>query len=167
MKGRKPTPATLLMARGSRYAKARAAQPSAPAGIPEAPATVACDPIALAEWALALPQMEQMGTVSPVHRWLLAGFCLTVSRLVKAQSVLHEKGLTQPYEVKTIHRLSGDVEVIEKGEQRRPEVGIVSDCTMQIKSYMAELCITPASQSKAIAKKPDGADKGKKRFFAG
>lgn len=108
-----------------------------------------------------------MRTLSPVHRWLLAGFCITVSRLAKAQAVLDEMGLTQPIEVKTITRQNGDEEVIEKGEQKRPEVGIVSDCTAQIKAYMAELCITPASQSKATAKPaPKDGKLGKERFFA-
>lgn len=167
MKGRKRTPTPVLTLRGSWVAKTRKGEPVAPAGTPEPPEIVSADPVALAEWNLAVSQMSDMRTLSPVHRWLLAGFCITVSRLAKAQAVLDERGLTQPVEVKTIHRQNGDEEVIEKGEQKRPEVSIVSDCTAQIKAYMAELCITPASQSKATAK-PAGKDgkPGKERFFA-
>src|SRR6185369_17058934 len=143
--------------RDSWRAKTRKNEPVAPSDLPEPPATVKADRVALAEWNLAISQMTGMRTLSSVHRWLLAGFCLTVSRLVKAQAVISKKGLTQPVEVRTITRQNGDEEVIEKGEQKRPEVGIVSDCTAQIKAYMAELCITPASQSKATAtaKSPD------------
>jgi len=167
VKGRKRTPTPVLKLRGSWRGKTRKDEPIAPKGTPEPPAIVSADPVALSEWNLAVSQMSDMRTLSPVHRWLLAGFCITVSRLAKAQAALDEHGLTQPVEVKTIRRQNGDEETIEKGEQKRPEVAIVSDCTAQIKAYMAELCITPASQSRATAKPADKPADKKKRFFAG
>lgn len=151
MKGRKRTPTQILKLRGSWRAKSRKDEAAAPEGIPDPPETISADPIALEEWQIAVSQMSVLGTISPLHRWLLAGFCLTVARLVKAQDVLQKHGLTQ---------------ITEKGEQKRPEVSIVSDCTAQIKAYMAELCITPASQSKAVGKKPESPAGGKSRFFA-
>jgi len=154
--------------RGSRWAKDRKNEPKAPEGMPAPPVSVSSDSIALDEWNLHAKQIHEMGFLSPVHRWLLAGFCITVSRLVKAQAVLDEKGLTQPIETRTIRKQNGDEEIIERGDQKRPEVSIVSDCTLQIKTYMAELCITPASHSKATAKAPEKPQQDKKkRFFAG
>jgi len=153
MKGRKRTPTTLLISRGSRYAKRRSGEPIPVPGRPEAPAFVASDEVAAAEWDFIVGHLEQMGTLAIVNRMLIASYCLCVSRQTAAAAFIRENGMA--YDT-------------EAGRKKYPEVTIAEKCTEQIKAYMAEMCVTQASQSRATARKPEEKqDQGKKRFFAG
>lgn len=152
MKGRKRTPTPILRMRGSWRAKSRTNEPQAPAGRPEAPSFIVADSVALAEWERLVDQLDAMGTLSTVHRGLVAGYCLTLARLTAAQAVIAANGMTAD---------------TDSGPKKRPEVVIVEKCTEQIRSYAAELCITPGSQSRAVTRKSAEPENKKARFFKG
>ena len=111
---------------------------------------VASDPVAMEEWGIIIPQMEFAGTLSTIHRMLIATYCLAVSRLVAAQAVLAEGGLTH---------------FTKNGDAKRPEVIIVEAASREIRSLMSELCITPGSQSRAVVKPKNTSDDKRKKFF--
>ncbi len=149
MKGRKRTPTPVLKLRGSWRAKTRPGESSLPVERPEAPAFIHSDAVAMEEWEFVVSQMEELRTLAKIHRMLIASYCLAVSRLTKAQAVLDEEGQTQ---------------LGKNGDCKRPEVSIVETASRDIKGIMAELCITPGSQSRVTAKPAKAQDK-KAKFF--
>ncbi len=140
MKGRKRTPTPILKMRGSRRATTRPNEPPLELGRPEPPAYIASDPVAMDEWNRLIPQLEARRTLCPLDRILVANLCLSVARLSEAQGRIAEFGQCADS---------------SRGRRKLPENSIVEKCLEQIKSYMAELCITPASQSKAAARPDD------------
>ena len=91
-RGPKPTPLTLLKARGSKRAKDREGGPEAPPGCPDPP--VYLRPEARRTWELVVGQLDDMGILSEADGNALARYCQAVAKYIVCEEVLTKDGLT-------------------------------------------------------------------------
>src|SRR5262249_32119927 len=103
------------------------------AGSPEVPRMVQENPVAYAEWVRIVPLLLDAGLITRLDGPALALYTLTYARHEAAQAEMRQKGL-----IITAH--TGAV-------KPNPAVGIASVAADQIRMFLCEFELTPASRS--------------------
>ena len=134
MKGRKPKPTVLKVLDGNPGKRALSQrEPVAPQGVPDPPAWL--DDEAKAEWERVLPDLEQMGLLSPADRPALAAYCTAWSRWVEAEQMVKKFGPI--------------VKSPEKGfPMKSPYLTIADQALETMRKLMVEFGLTPSSRSR-------------------
>jgi P27 family predicted phage terminase small subunit len=135
----KQKPSALKHAEGTwRADRVAANEPEAiPMGCDDAPGTMTPD--AARFWREYLPILSAMGVLSKSDRSALAEMCECHAEIVRLRGVLAGLGETV-YEIETV----------AGGLMRRPhpEFAQISDLSRQLRSWMTDFGLTPASRSK-------------------
>ena len=140
LRGPRPTPTALKLLRdnpGRRPLNKR--EPRPPAVIPTAPAHL--DPVARAEWRRVVRPLAAAGLVTQVDRAALAVYCTAWSRWVDAEKKLVEFGSVLASPTKGFPLLS-------------PYLTIANTAMAQMRSFLAEFGMTPASRSRIETGEP-------------
>ena len=86
------------------------------------------------EWKRISVELEQLGLISQIDRAALAAYCSCWAQFAETEKLLQTDGLTV---------------VTPKGHvQQRPEVSIRRAALDQMKAYLTEFGLTPASRSR-------------------
>lgn len=116
------------------------------------PSTPSCPkwlhPEAKREWRRIVPHLERLGLLTQVDRAALAAYCQLYARWWEAERAIKAHGLTQVTE-------SGYV-------AQRPEVGIANSAIKQMRAYLSEFGLSPASRSRIDA--PTAPEKPRNAF---
>lgn len=83
-RGRKPQPAALKVARGNPGKRPIEPEIDLPPGTPERPKFTGFDAVARAEWDRVVALLPP-GVLSPADQMILAGYCCSVSRWLRAE----------------------------------------------------------------------------------
>jgi P27 family predicted phage terminase small subunit len=154
MKGRKPVPTALKIARGN------PGQRKLPAGEPQpstaidlcVPAILADDPSARAVWEATAPRLHRVGLLTEVDLDALTLYCATFARWQAAERHLQVHGLT-----------------VVVGKRKPPIVSpyfaVAMKAQAQCRALLIEFGLTPVSRARVHVPKPDSADTQKDRFF--
>lgn len=151
--GRKATPRALKLVEGrspGRDSGGRKVKPD-PGFVrlpPEPPVWLGV--VARAEWERVVPELQRLRLVKPIDAAALTAYCLTWERLVAAQAMIDENGLTH---------------VGSQGLTRHPAVSILESASKDLRSWCAEFGLTPAAEAKVGLK--DGGDGSEANPFAG
>lgn len=102
---------------------------------------------AATEWYRITKQLDKIGLISEIDRSALAAYCQVYARWCEAEKELRKSGMiiTSPNGYPILN----------------PYLSIVNKCLEQMKSYMAEFGMTPASRSRVKV----GDKKEKKNSF--
>jgi P27 family predicted phage terminase small subunit len=112
-------------------------EPKAPKGVPEMPRFLNGE--ARAEWRRIVPVLCKMGVLTVADGKALAAYCSCYSQLAKAEAAIEKFGLI----CATLDQVTGVAEL-----KVNPAVRIKSDALRQMKSFLIEFGLTPASRSK-------------------
>lgn len=130
--GRPAKPTELKILEGTYQASRDAGSLRLPVSRPKCPAHI--DGEARKEWNRIVRELEAIGMLNVVDRAALAAYCDCYAIWVKASGVIAEHGLTF---------------MTESGyEQQRPEVGIRAKALEQMKGFLTEFGMTPASRTR-------------------
>ena len=154
MKGRKPKPAKLKIADGSR--KPARSNPAAAAGVPVCPRWLG--PAARAEWRRVAAELAAQGVVAKLDVAVLTAYCTTWERYQQAVKAL-AKHKSLSYQV-----------VNEAGSvtfRRRPEVGIAEAAEKQLRLLASELGLTQLSRQRMDVQPPEVVDEFEREFGSG
>ena len=102
-------------------------EPKLPLGIPEMPDGLSA--IAQAEWKAIVPLLTNMGVLTPADGKALAAYCSCYALWMRAEQEIAQYGITEFGKV-------------------NPAVRVRSDALRQMKSFLIEFGLTPASRSK-------------------
>jgi P27 family predicted phage terminase small subunit len=91
-------------------------------------------------------ELERMGLLYSVDRSAFASYCLAWDRLVNAEKIIQEKGLTMVFP-----RDDGSAY-----EQVRPEVAVSNKAMTQIRAFCIEFGLTPSSRSRMQLPEEEG-----------
>lgn len=108
--------------------KPRAGRPACPSWLPAE---------ARREWRRIVPELEAMGVLTRADGSALMGYCLAVADVRAAQEVLDSEGTTYT-------TASGYV-------AQRPEVSMKRQALAQMKAFLTEFGLTPASRTRITA----------------
>jgi P27 family predicted phage terminase small subunit len=112
-------------------------EPTAPKGVPEMPRFL--NPEGRAEWRRIVPILANMGVLTVADGKALAAYCSAYSQLVKVEAVIEKYGLI----CAKLDQFTGVAEL-----KVNPAVRIKSDALRQMKSFLIEFGLTPASRAK-------------------
>ena len=155
VKGRKPIPTALKIARGNpgqRRLPADEPQP-APAFDLTVPAILEADPGARAEWEQTAPRLQRLGLLTEVDLDALTLYCATFARWKAAERELQQHG---------VMILAG------RSKTRRivsPYLMISMKAQAQCRALLMEFGLTPVSRSRVHVPKPDTTNAQRDRFF--
>jgi P27 family predicted phage terminase small subunit len=145
---RKPTALKKLLGNPGKR-KLNEKEPAAPKGVPEMPRFLTTE--ARAEWRRIIPILVDMCVLTVADGKALAGYCSAYAQLAKAEAAIEKYGLI------CVTALDPDTGVVEL--KTNPAVRIKSDALRQMKSFLIEFGLTPASRSKLkINASPDTPD---------
>lgn len=97
------------------------------------------------EWKRIVPELDRLGLLTCVDGAVLETYCVAYGNMVEAQKVIEKHGLTFITETGYVGQ--------------RPEVSIVNKSQQVIRSFIAELGLSPAARARmAMPDKPDAAD---------
>jgi P27 family predicted phage terminase small subunit len=137
MPGRRPKPTELKRLEGSRIRR-KGTEPQ-PTGIPKCPAHL--DKIARTEWRRIAAELAAIGLLTSVDRAALAAYCAAWSRWVVAETKLAKFG-----------------SVIKSPKSgfpiQNPYVGIANTAMTQMRAFIVEFGMTPASRSRINIESP-------------
>lgn len=141
MPARKPAKLLLLAGRGDGKDSAGRPVPPPPAFercAPNPPTASWFDREARAEWRRTVPELAALGLLKAPDRAVLVVWCLTWSRYVAAVKQYQRDGMlvTNPD--------SGNL-------RRHPAVGIAETAAAQLRTYAAELGLSPAGERRISA----------------
>jgi len=154
MKGRKPVPTVLRIARGNpSQHKIRDDEP-APSSVIDlsAPARFTDDADARAAWDELAPMLHRLGLFTEAERHALILYCATFARWQQADRHLREHG-----SVLTSRR--------NKYPIVSPYVAIANQTLAQCHKLMIEFGLTPVSRTRVHVGKKDAPDAKWERFF--
>lgn len=120
-------------------------EPSAPSGIPEMPEFLSTE--GRAEWNRIVPLLVDMGVLTAADGKALAGYCSAYAQLAKCEAAIEKFGLI----CATLDEVTG-VAVLKVN----PAVRVKSDALRQMKAFLIEFGLTPASRPKLSISKPNG-----------
>lgn len=152
MKGRKPTPTHLKLVTGN---PGKRALPKNEAKIvralPAPPPHLADE--AKVEWGRVSEELYKIGLLSGIDRAVLAAYCQSYARWVRAERAIAEMGkedlLTGGLMIKTTNG----------NAIQNPLVGIANKAAADMVRYAAEFGMTPSARSRITATPPeDGAE---------
>jgi len=154
MRGRKPVPTALKIARGNpgqRKLPEDEPQPSTAIDL-SVPAILADDPGARAEWEATAPRLHRVGLLTEVDLDALTLYCATFARWKAAERHLQAHGLT-----------------VMVGKKKQPIVSpylvISMKAQAQCRALLIEFGLTPVSRARVHVPKKDSGDSQKDRFF--
>jgi len=136
MKGRIPKPSNVKHLEGYRKDRINDNEPKPQKVAPDPPDWL--DEIGLAKWRELAPAMERIGILTELDGMIFAALCQEYSRMVRAERVIAEKGIT--YEYTNTKKETNTV--------TRPEVDIAHKAKQLIRVYCSELGLTPSSRSR-------------------
>jgi P27 family predicted phage terminase small subunit len=126
-------------------------EPAAPKGVPEIPKFLSGE--GRAEWRRIVPILCNMGVLTVADGKALGAYCSAYAQLCKAEAAIEKFGLI----CATLDQETGVAEL-----KVNPAVRIKSDALRQMKSFLVEFGLTPASRSKlkinANPEDPDALD---------
>src|SRR5690606_16722696 len=108
------------------------------------------------EWKRIVPELLDLRVLSRVDRAALAAYCQAYARWVDAEEIIRREGLLVVYETKggTLY------------QQQHPAVGIANEALRQMKGFLTEFGLTPASRTRVRSMKPkDGHSDPAEEFF--
>lgn len=151
----RPLPTALKIIRGTtRKDRINKDEPKPKIETPDVPPGLS--PAALVEWDRISPALESMGLLTGIDMAALAGYCELYARWQKAEQKIQDGGevVTTP---------NGSLQV-------SPWVSIAHRSLAEMRKYLSEFGLSPASRSKVTAnKKPDKPNKfasnDPERFF--
>lgn len=143
MRGRKPKPTILKVLDGNPGKRPlNDREPVPNQGQPECPDWL--DEEAKAEWERVVPELEQMGLLSPADRAALAAYCTAWSRWKQAEEMVRKFG--------TI------VKSPEKGfPMKSPYLTVADQALETMRKLMVEFGLTPSSRSRIKVPNTGGA----------
>lgn len=116
------------------------------------PSTPSCPkwlhPEAKREWRRIVPHLEKLGLLTQVDRAALAAYCQLYARWWEAERAIRQYGMTQTTETGYV--------------AQRPEVGIANTALKQMRAYLSEFGLSPASRSRIDA--PTAPEKPRNAF---
>jgi len=112
-------------------------EPAAPKGVPEMPRFLTIE--ARAEWKRIVPILCNMGLLTVADGKALAAYCSAYAQLAKAEAAIEKYGIL----LATLDQITGVGEL-----KVNPAVRVKSDALRQMKSFLIEFGLTPASRSK-------------------
>lgn len=132
MAGRRPKPSAIRELEGNRGHRPINKSEPKPSGIPTCPKHL--DKVAQTEWKRISAELQQMGLLTAVDRAALAAYCQSYSRWAAAEAGLQKHGLV-------IKAPSGY-------PINSPYVGIANTALDQMRKFLVEFGLTPASRSR-------------------
>ncbi len=140
MPGPKPTPTAIKKKLGNPgHQKLNDKEPVAPNGVIACPQYLVGP--ARSEWFRLRPILENMGTLKPVDRNVLAAYCLAYGRWVEAEKVIKQKG--------PLYRTKSDNVITS------PMLWVSNKAVEQMLKLGAELGIGAATRSRVQVEKRD------------
>lgn len=151
MRGRKPVPTVIKIARGNPSKTALPKHELTPSRHVDlaVPASLGADPLAAAHWAELAPMLHRNRLLTEADLGALRLLCLTLARLDQAEQALREDGM---------------VYVTPTGRRASPWIGIAREAHRQVRSLMSEFGLTPAARTRITAAPPTEADEETKFF---
>jgi P27 family predicted phage terminase small subunit len=154
VRGRKPVPTALKIARGNPGQRRLRDEPApAPAIDLTVPAILADDAGARAEWETTAPRLQRAGLLTEVDLDALTLYCATFARWKEAERQLQQHGLTL---------MAGRK---KKAPIVSPYFSIAMKAQAQCRALLIEFGLTPVSRTRVHVPKPDSADAQRDRFF--
>jgi len=105
------------------------------------------------EWKRIAPELEELGLLTYIDKAALAAYCQAWSRWVNAEELLKKHG------------------VLAKSPNgyfmQSPLLAIANRAMEQMKSYLTEFGMTPASRTKVKTEKPSKKKKGAGQYMSG
>lgn len=124
--------------------------PKGAAGVPEMPAGLS--EVAQQEWNDIVPLLERMGVqLSAGDGKALAAYCSCYAQWMLAEKEIADYGIT----INVVHTDDDDGDVLFTEFKVNPAVRVRSDALRQMKSFLIEFGLTPASRCK-LETKPAG-----------
>jgi P27 family predicted phage terminase small subunit len=139
MKGPAPTPTALKKLRGNPGKRPlNEAEPTPELATPSVPSHLSKE--ARREWRRIVPELEKLGLLTKLDRTALAAYCDAVGRWVQASRELEEHGLTT---------------VTPNGYPiQSPWLAISNKALAQLRQFIQEFGLSPASRSRVSATPP-------------
>lgn len=136
MAGRRAKPTAIKKAEGNRgKRKLNQNEPMPEKGLPDCPEYLKVD--AKEAWAILAPQLNELGVLTKIDGLALGRLCDCFADVLSAQRLIDRDGETY---------------VAENGLiKANPAVGQKRAADAQLKSYMIEFGLTPASRPKLVA----------------
>ncbi len=156
MRGRKPTPTVLRIARGNPGHRPIAddePQPSFEFDL-SVPEILQDDPDARAEWETKAPLLHRLGLLSEVDLDALVLYCSTFSRWKQAEKQLRKFGM-----IVTSRR--NQYPIVS------PYLAISNKAQAQCRALLIEFGLTPVSRARVHVAKKQTPDAQRDRFFGG
>ena len=147
MRGRKPIPTGLKIAKGIRKSRINANEPQFVADLTPAPCEF-MDVYAREEWDRVYPDLNKNGVLKKVDRSVLVGYCEAFSEYRKSSEMLAKN---KRQVIKTPNGM----------EQSSPYISNKRNWLLAMLNFAVELGITPSSRTRLIGenKKPDSSIK--------
>ncbi len=134
--GRKPKPTVLKVLHGDRKDRINQDEPAVASEIPECPEHL--DELAREEWDRLSVELNDVGLLTKIDRHMLATFCVTWSRWVRAERDV------QKYGELLINKEKGTV-------YTNPQVYVANRAIKQLQSLGAEFGMSPSSRTRVAA----------------
>ncbi|MEZ4699249.1 MAG: phage terminase small subunit P27 family [Rhodothermales bacterium] len=132
-RGPAPKPTKLKLLQGTyRKDRANTNEPEPEAAVPKCPSFLKGE--ARREWRRIVPELQEMGLLSRIDRAALCGYCASWETLVESDKVISAEG-------RTIVNAKGQLVA-------HPEMAIRSRAMDQLRGYMVEFGMTPASRAR-------------------
>ena len=162
VRGRKPVPTNLRVARGNPGRRPLNDQePQVEAKISDPPDWLDAD--ALQRWQVIAPQLETLGFLTQIDSDALAAYCQVWARWKKAEQAIIQFGQV----IKTPEKRNRRGEVISGGYPvQSPYIGIANKALTHVRAFESEFGMTPSSRSRVkVSKMKTPADQQRARFF--
>ena len=139
-RGPAPKPTEIKKQQGTWRADRETPDEVRPAGTAQCP--VWLEPEAQIEWQRLAPELERLGLLTSVDQAAFAAYCSAYARWVAAELMVREEGMTF---------------VTNNGYiQQHPAVGISTRALEQMKGYLQQFGMTPASRARLTSQVPGG-----------
>ncbi len=139
MLGRKPVPTALKVLRGNPgHRPINPSEPKPRVAIPPAPKEL--DPIAKKEWRRMGRVLARLGLLTEIDRAAFAGYCVSWSTWITAQQKVQQMG--------SIAKAPSGYPI------QNPYIGIANTALTQLRAFLVEFGLTPASRSRVTAANP-------------
>jgi P27 family predicted phage terminase small subunit len=142
--GRKPKPTALRKAQGNPGHRPLNHNEPKPTGVPQCPTHLG--KVAKAEWRRIAPELIALGLLTKVDRAALAAYCSAWAQWVEAETSVQKFG--------AVFRLKNDPDKPVKN----PNVTIANAALDQMRKFLTEFGMTPASRSRIQVAPTDAAD---------
>lgn len=152
MRGRKPTPTVLKLARGNPgHRPLNANEPMPDVKAPPCPREL--DAVARKEWNRMAKVLLNLGLLTELDRAALAGYCVSWSQWVQA--------------LEKVQQIGPIIKAPSGFPVQNPYLAVANRAGKEMRSFLIEFGMTPGSRSRVQAVKPtsSAADTKRARFF--